>query len=662
MKYRADIDGLRSVAVIPVILFHLGFSWIDGGYYGVDVFFVISGFLITTILFNKIIVGSFSMKDFWLRRVNRILPAIITVIIATLLVAYFFAFKGDINLIATDALSALFSYGNFHMWLSFGDYWGASAENSFFLHSWSLSLEEQFYIFYPLFLLLLFKKKQSISRWLIAIIVISLIVFLYGSKYHPTATFYLLPTRAWELACGGLLSMAIYNNFFSFVHNRVRSLLATLGLILILSSYFVFTGREIGYKFSAILPVLGTVLIIAFSSSANFTGKLLSFKPIVYIGKISYSLYLWHWPIIVFLKSYYSSKLLHSDIVVISFVTTTLLSILSYYFVENKTRKWRYTPKLVLFLVIIVLGMAFFLKSSFVSKVYEIPFNKTTSYGYYYNIHPVVYKDLKSKEKNEFHPRRQGTFSPNPDENNKDAYKNKGIITSSIKGNPEIMVIGDSHGTMWSKTIDEIAEGIEKKASFYTANGASPFFNVKNIENQQRVRVFNKDQRVLYAKSIVSNIKTWKPKLLIIVCRWDSLSGDVFRKMESLVELSKSLGGKVLILNQPPQINTMGDRNSSQFLTFLGYKPKKGLQYIKHDSNIDKTNRELVKRFSRYFNVSFFDTYSYLIQEGNQSYSMIVKDSDILYYDDDHLSYQGTTFLKKELNKVIIELISEKNM
>lgn len=659
MKYRADIDGLRSVAVIPVILFHMGFSWINGGYFGVDVFFVISGFLITSILLTKISAGTFSMKDFWLRRVNRILPAIITVILTTLLTSYMFAFKGDLSLIATDALSALFSYGNFHMWLSFGDYWGASAENSFFLHSWSLAIEEQFYIFYPLFLFLLYKKKYSILRWLIGIVTISLVLFLYGSKYHPAATFYLLPTRAWELASGGVLSMVISNKYFSKINNNIESYLATLGIVLILSSYFIFTGREDGYNFSAILPVLGTVLIIAFSSTDNFIGRLLSFKPVVYIGKISYSLYLWHWPIIVFLKSYYSSMLSHSEIVLISVISMTFLSLLTYYFVENKTRKWKYTPKLVMYLVPVILVLVFFLKSSLVSKVYDIPFNKVISYGYYYNIHPQAYKNLSNPEMALLQPRRQGTISPNPEERNKDAYKNDGIITSSIIGNPNIMVVGDSHGTMWAKTIDEIANRIKLKAAFYTTNGAQPFFDVKNIDNQQSVGTFNSDQRTLYAKSVTSNLNKWRPELLVIICRWNSLSEEVLKKMEDLVKFSENLGGKILILNQPPQINTMGDRNSSQFLTFLEYKPKEGMQYIKHDSNVIETNIELEKRFLKYSNVTFFDVYSFLIKDKNQVYSLIIKDSEILYYDDDHLSYQGTSLLKNELEKSIIFLMSK---
>src|ERR1700752_1277647 len=144
IKYRAEIDGLRTVAVIPVILFHLGYSFINGGYYGVDVFFVISGYLITKILTDKIEDGTFSMYDFWIRRIKRLLPVLLTVIIFTLIIAPVLIFKPDVKDISKDVFPAIFSYFNFHALLDFGNYWGGKSEQSFFLHTWSLSVEEQF--------------------------------------------------------------------------------------------------------------------------------------------------------------------------------------------------------------------------------------------------------------------------------------------------------------------------------------------------------------------------------------------------------------------------------------------------------------------------------------------------------------------------------------
>jgi peptidoglycan/LPS O-acetylase OafA/YrhL len=660
MKYRADIDGLRSIAVIPVILFHLEYAWICGGYFGVDVFFVISGFLITTILINDITTNSFSMKNFWFRRIRRILPAIITVTFTTLLVAPFFIFKGDIISLAKDALSALFSYANIYFMLKFGDYWGSSAESSFFLHAWSLSVEEQFYIIYPLLLFILYKYKQSITKWLIAIIFVSLGAYLYGSIYYPINTFYLLPTRAWELASGGLLAVILVHEKTIDISNSFKSYLAILGFILILSSYFVFTGNNDGINLSAILPVLGTVLIIGFSTRYNFIGKLLSTKLLVYIGKISYSLYLWHWPIIVLFRTSSLNRIPLEQIRVITVGLTIILSILSYNLVENKTRKWKYTHKFVLGFMVFVVGFIFLLKSPIINKVYKTDFNNTKFYGRYYNIHPEAYNKQSSldeySKKND--SRQEGIIAPNPDNKYKDSYKNGGIITSCTSGNPQIVVLGDSHGAMWAKAIDEIANKEHRKVTFYTANGASPFFNLKDIEKQTDVRSFKKAERILYAKNFILNLKKWKPSLLIIACRWNGTSYESFKNMEDLIVLCKELGIKVLILNQPPQIDIIGKTNSAQYLTYLGFKSGHGEQYIKHATSVEPSNTELKKRFVKYSNVTLFDVYSHFIQKSNHSYSLVIKDSDVLYYDYDHLSYQGASQLKNELDTEIARLIS----
>lgn len=652
MKYRADIDGLRSIAVIPVILFHMGFNWIAGGYFGVDVFFVISGFLITSILYQEIVTDSFSMKKFWLRRVRRILPALITVVSATLLVAPFFIFKADILSITSDALPALFSYANFHLWLNFGDYWGASAENSYFLHAWSLSVEEQFYVFYPILLFLLYKSRQSLSKWLIAIIIFSLGAFLFGSKFHPLSTFYLLPTRAWELASGGILAVMITDRRDININPILKSYLAILGFLFVLSSYFVFTGNK-GVNFFAIFPVLGSVMIIAFSTGDNIIGKLLSSKPLVYIGKISYSLYLWHWPIIVLFKTNYLSKFSIWQFRIIAIVLMVVFSILSYNLVENKTRKWKHTPKLVLCSMLIVVGFIFLLKSPVINKVYNSTFNKTIFYGFYYDINPNI-KPLETSD-----ARRVGIIAPNRDDKYKESYKNGGIITSHIEGNPQIVVMGDSHGAMWAKVIDEIADKEHMKATFYTANGVSPFINSSENDNPTSKYFFSKLQRISYANDFIQNLKRWKPKLIVIARRWNIISDEEIKDMENLVLLTQELSIKILILNQPPQIKTMGDRNSAQFLTFLGYKSNRGDQYIKHGSEVEVTNLKLQNHFAKYANITFFDVHSHFIQKNNPSNSLIIKDSDILYFDDDHLSYQGTLLMKNELDKIIIGLVTK---
>jgi len=197
ISYRPEIDGLRAFAVIPVILFHMDYEWIPGGFIGVDVFFVISGFLITSILKRELEAGTFTFRNFWARRIRRILPAMIVVSIVTLAVTYVFVFKPDRPLIATQCVAALASVANIYSWRTAGDYWGTEADQSPFLHMWSLSVEEQFYLFFPIFMWMAFAlRPRRLQGFISFVIVSSLPVFLYGSQAHPVATFYLLPTRA----------------------------------------------------------------------------------------------------------------------------------------------------------------------------------------------------------------------------------------------------------------------------------------------------------------------------------------------------------------------------------------------------------------------------------------------------------------------------------
>lgn len=175
--YRPEIDGLRAIAVLGVILFHLNSSFLIGGYYGVDVFFVISGFLITGILTKKIRNGKFKMVEFWTKRIKRIIPLLMTVIITTITVLPFFLYRPTFNDLLKDIYPAIFSYFNFHAYFNFGDYWGKAADQSFFLHTWSLSVEEQFYLIYPLLLIIIHKYFKSYVIPLLIITIVSLFLF-----------------------------------------------------------------------------------------------------------------------------------------------------------------------------------------------------------------------------------------------------------------------------------------------------------------------------------------------------------------------------------------------------------------------------------------------------------------------------------------------------
>ena len=296
MKYRTDIDGLRAVAVIPIVLYHAGVSAIAGGFVGVDVFFVISGFLITSIVVPDVVSGRFSLWDFYRRRATRIFPALIVVLLAVGLAGAATMWPDDLRALAKSMAAAAAFAPNLFFQLSAG-YFGASAETLPLLHTWSLGVEEQFYILYPF--VLLFARRVCggrIAAVLAALAGLSLAASLALTLTAPTAAFYALPSRAWELALGGLVAVGA---FPKVADPRARNALALAGLGLIAVALAVVRPTSLFPAPWALLPALGTAFVLAWGEGA-VTTRLLASRPMRAIGAISYSLYLWHWPIITF--------------------------------------------------------------------------------------------------------------------------------------------------------------------------------------------------------------------------------------------------------------------------------------------------------------------------------------------------------------------------
>lgn len=338
MNYRKEIDGLRAIAIIPVIWSHSGLPLITGGFLGVDVFFVISGFLITSILLKDFESKSFSLLTFYERRARRILPALFAVIAVTSLILPFITtnpkFIGDFG---ASVLSTVLFFSNVYFWQTMG-YFGSASELSPMLHTWSLAVEEQFYIFFPLLLMLVYRwGRIALITALLLIAVISLLISEWGATNSPTGNFYLLPSRAWELMAGALATLLFYNQYVIKLRLHYASYLAGTGILLIFISYFLFTPASLHPSSITLIPVLGTVLVLMFSSQDNIVGKVLSLKKLTMIGLISYSLYLWHQPILALMKYSYSVHLTPLQIT-IAILLSFALSYLSWKFVENPFR------------------------------------------------------------------------------------------------------------------------------------------------------------------------------------------------------------------------------------------------------------------------------------------------------------------------------------
>ncbi|MAM61448.1 acyltransferase family protein [Maritimibacter sp. UBA3975] len=295
MKYRAEIDGLRSLAVIPVVLFHAGSSLFSGGYAGVDIFFVISGYLITTIIIAELAGDGFSILRFYERRARRILPALLVVMAASIPGALWLMLPDMLRDFARSLVAVSLFASNILFWQESG-YFAPAAELKPLLHTWSLAIEEQFYLFFPPLLILLWGLgRRAVLVSLAALFIGSLALAQVASQAMPTANFYLLPTRAWELLAG---------SFCAFGYHRLRAnqWLAALGLLLIVATLFAYDGDTPFPSLYTVLPVAGAVLVILFARGGTPTARLLALRPFVFVGLVSYSFYLWHQPLFAFAR------------------------------------------------------------------------------------------------------------------------------------------------------------------------------------------------------------------------------------------------------------------------------------------------------------------------------------------------------------------------
>jgi len=356
--YRHDIDGLRAVAVLSVLFFHLdlGFS---GGYVGVDVFFVISGYLITGLILKAQSEDRFSLKQFWCRRIRRLVPAVTAMLLVVLLLGFIYLLPADLDKLGETAIAQLLLVSNVYFASSF-DYFAGPAELRPLLHTWSLAVEEQFYLLFPLLLVFcrrFTKRKLAITFGLLAIA--SFVLSMWCLDKYPTAAFFILPTRAWELLLGALLVLVPVGmhsgNQQTTRHPFRNELISTLAAIALVITFFWYDQSTPFPGPTALLPCLATALLIYFNirqpnhataatgelvADRTAVGNLLSLKPLTYIGRISYSLYLWHWPIIVFLK-YENGLQLSTRLTVIALATSFLAAAVSYHWIETPFRLGR---------------------------------------------------------------------------------------------------------------------------------------------------------------------------------------------------------------------------------------------------------------------------------------------------------------------------------
>ena len=339
MQYRPEIDGLRALAVIPVVLFHAGIAGFSGGFVGVDIFFVISGYLITSIILSEQQKNSFTLAGFYERRARRILPALMLVVLLSAIAAWYLLLPTELVEFGESLVAVGLFASNILFWTQ-SDYFAATSEFIPLLHTWSLAVEEQFYLIFPVFMIftLAWTKSKRIAA-LVVTTVLSLIFCEWAWRNAPEANFFLAPSRVWELMAG--VFCAFYLQQPREPQKLVSQLGSLAGLLMLVYS-IVFFDKSIPFpSLYALIPVVGTVLIILFTDKNTLVGKLLSIPFIVGVGLISYSAYLWHQPLFVFARLNSMDELSVTSLLGLSLLAF-IMAYISWRWVEKpfRNRNW----------------------------------------------------------------------------------------------------------------------------------------------------------------------------------------------------------------------------------------------------------------------------------------------------------------------------------
>jgi peptidoglycan/LPS O-acetylase OafA/YrhL len=507
MIYRKEIDGLRAFAVLPVILFHAGFEVFSGGFVGVDVFFVISGYLITSVIILELDKGSFSLINFYERRARRILPALFLVMLVCLPFAWFLLLPHDLKDFADSLLAVPLSISNFLFWSESG-YFDTAAELKPLLHTWSLAVEEQYYLIFPLFLMSLWgfgKKRLLFCMTLVA--TVGLAYAQWASLAKPAAAFYLLPARSWELLLGAFAAFYVLSNQYKKKSHVVSELGSMTGLILIFYAIFNFSKATPFPGIYALVPTAGTVLVILFGTSDTVTGKLLGYKFFVTIGLLSYSAYLWHQPIFAFAR--HQSLGTPTDLVFLMLSLASLaLAYLSWRFVENPFRNKHWIQKKNIFIMAGLVSLFFMILglTGILNKGFKGRFEYSNEFEAQFKLqnHRSTCDDGKG------HQNGDVPFC---------AFGDKYHTT------PKMVLFGDSHSSALIPVFEKLAQ--DKGFSFVHngLGGCIPLINVDVLKGNWDHGICRKVTQKQYEYVKEKNIKN-----VFLIARWSYYTQGEYEK------------------------------------------------------------------------------------------------------------------------------------
>lgn len=614
-SFREDINGLRAIAVLSVLLFHFKSSYLPGGFAGVDVFFVISGFLMTSIIFRGIENNTFSIIEFLKSRAKRIIPALAFVVAIVLAIGYLIFDPSLYRTVGKHAVASLLFISNI-IYNRESGYFDIDSHDKLFLHTWSLSVEWQFYIIYPIALIILskFLTIESLKKAVWVSFFVFLSISIYESSIDKSSSYFLLYSRAWELLIGGIAYIYPLKN--KIIHEKFIEI---IGLILIITSLFLFSETTEWPSYNALLPAVGTYLCIV----ANNKNSILSFRPIQGIGLLSYSIYLFHWPILVI------SNKLDFDLNILSFlVITTSLSLISYNFIEKK-RNYS-SVSLLAYIFIIIFSYVIF-KSGLPART-------------------------NGEDTVDFHSKYYGSVGI-PD--------NSKAIRFNENKEVEFILVGDSLSRQYANYLND--NGIGFVGIF--SNGCFSMNGYYDVYTEKL-----RDKCISRYKNLKEAIGKYKNADIIIAQRWDDKinlksiesstpvdKSKIIYFIESyLLDISASAGKNnnvyILSLAQGTNRNTFECQQKSKLPIYsIIEKPNCSIPEKKKEMIINTKIKNIVKKMKN----SYFIDINDFICDTNEC-NVVDNEDQPIYSDNRHLSLFGAEYIGDRILKSINDIESNK--
>jgi peptidoglycan/LPS O-acetylase OafA/YrhL len=618
MQYRREIDGLRAIAVLPVILFHAGFETFGGGFVGVDVFFVISGYLITTIILGELEQGKFSVVNFYERRARRILPALFLVMLVCIPFAWLWLLPNDMKDFAQSLVAVSVFASNILFWRESG-YFDTAAELKPLLHTWSLAVEEQFYVLFPLLLMLFWKLGK---RWILVTLGLAFIASLalaqWAAYAKPAAAFYLLPTRGWELLIGAFAAFYLSQanrKEFGKVAGEVGG---WLGVALIMYAVFAYSKATPFPGLCALVPTLGAVLVILFATQQTTVGKFVGNKAFVGVGLISYSAYLWHQPLFAFARQRSLTEPSHTVFLVLS-VMALVLAYFSWRYVEYFFRRKSSISRNYIFLFSF-LGSCLFIGIGLFGHLYQ---EKLTKFRFNEDQVRTISSASASPMRSSCHfPQVNDSLLREPCRYFSDSAK--------------VAVFGNSHATELAYSIASVLKDRNIGIVHHTMSGCAHNYKVDDDKDT----VCGK----WHQKVVSSLIMDKSIEYVVLSYRNDGYLNNVeYRNALAHIANDLSEGGKkvILVLQVPMPIAHINRHLAKNRFDLSGSISSRMLSDWK---SLYSESSEILKLLNP--NVQVFDPSNLFC---DSDYCYVTKNGVALFFDDNHISVAGGNLIAEEL-------------